>query len=288
MSLPDEAGTVESAPTNVSQEAPVTNEVPEGVNTDATAVNETESAPVETAPVLGDKGLEELKTQRKKRQQAEQEAAYWRGVAEARAEKEKAQEVQQTQVVPQKEEPPELDNFETYAEYEVATRNFVLKQATQAAVAEMKRQQQVAQQQTASQSIQQKFNDAVEKAAEEDITIKDAVNEIGRAIRPNTMHVAQLIKEADNGVGIVKHFHNNPAEFQKILKLSPLAAAKEIGKIEAALQSKPKAAPPKTVSLAPAPITTVTTVGTVDDDMDNLPMDEYLKRLNASRYKLKK
>jgi hypothetical protein len=76
---------------------------------------------------------------------------------------------------------------------------------------------------------------------------------------PVTPTMAEAIKESDLGAKVLYHLGKNPAEAERIAKLSPLAQVRELGKIEAKLDASGAAAEkePQTqkqvVSRAPAP-----------------------------------
>lgn len=72
---------------------------------------------------------------------------------------------------------------------------------------------------------------------------------------PVSNYMAQAIKSSDLGPDILYHLGENPKEATRISKLTPLLQAKEIGRIEALVASKPAAV--KKVTNAPAPITPV-------------------------------
>jgi hypothetical protein len=68
---------------------------------------------------------------------------------------------------------------------------------------------------------------------------------------PITDEMAEVIKDSALGPDVAYHLGKNPAEARRIARLSPLAQARELGKIEATLASNP---PVKKVSSAPDPI----------------------------------
>jgi len=68
---------------------------------------------------------------------------------------------------------------------------------------------------------------------------------------PITDEMAEVIKDSALGPDVAYHLGKNPAEARRIARLTPLAQARELGKIEATLASNP---PVKKVSSAPDPI----------------------------------
>lgn len=255
----------------VSQEsAPVTNELTE---TEVPAAQETESAPVTTEEEAVPKHVKELIAQRKRRQDAEKEAAYWKGRAEATGATEVKPVVPQQPVVLT---PPVLEKFDSFEEYEQAKDEYLISQAEQRFAKKMQAQQQ----QTHQQTLQQKFDATLAKEVEKDSTIIDAVTEVGSKI---SMELGMLIKQSDDGLGVVKYLHNNPKELQRISNMHPIFAAKELGVIEATLKTAAKPQPPKKVSAAPEPVVPINTnsaAAIVDED--NLPIDEWIKRRNKA------
>lgn len=266
------ADQVESAPTT------------EVSSTEETAEQIVESAPtrevqeVEVPDKEQPKVVKELIAQRKKRQVAEQEAAYWRGVAESgsQAKQEtKTQPVSQPQNTPP--QLPSIHNYDTYDEYETAKDEYLVQQA------EYRITQRFAEQQRKQHEtkIQATFKEKLDAVAEEDPSIYDLVDSVGKIVSPV---VADLVVQSDQGVAIVRYFNNNPKEATRISQLHPIMAAKAIGAIEVRLSSVPKAEPVKKISQAPSPIKTVTPAGSAVIDEDNLSMEEYYKRRTKQLY----
>lgn len=255
-----------------TEPAPVT-ETPttEGI---ATAVNTVESAPTGDIP----KSVEELKEQRKKRQQAEQEAAYWRGVAEGRNQQPAAQPTApQPQPVAQ---PPKLDDFESYAEWEVAKDKYILDQAATEAEKRLQQKIQAQQQQQKIQEQVGSYQKRIFEAAEEDPTILDIAQD--PTLPARNPGVVSVVMQSDVAPDLVRWLHNNRKDASRINNLDPILAAKEMGVIEERIKNKPKPEPPKKVSQAPEPIPTITPSGSVTVDEDNLPMDQWMARRNKA------
>ena len=102
--------------------------------------------------------------------------------------------------------------------------------------------------------------------------------------------MAETIKHADNGDDIAYYLGTNPKEAERISKLSPMLQVKEIGKLEATLQSKPIE---KRTTSAPPPITPMRTknVSRVIDTTDprsanDLSPEEWVKAERQRQMKL--
>jgi hypothetical protein len=72
---------------------------------------------------------------------------------------------------------------------------------------------------------------------------------------PITNVMAETIQSSDSGPELAYYLGTNPKDAERISRMTPLAQAKEIGKIEAKLSDNP---PVKKTSNAPAPISPVT------------------------------
>ncbi len=121
-----------ATPAVTTDPAPVTTTDPPAVIADPAPVVIEEPQGAKPSKVV-----EELKTQRKKRQDAEKEAAYWRGVAEARSKPETVPAVPSSDPVA-----PKLDQFETYEQYEAAKDVYLVNLATHKVRAEYTQTQQ--------------------------------------------------------------------------------------------------------------------------------------------------
>lgn len=146
---------------------------------------------------------------------------------------------------------PVAGNFETYEEYTEALTLWTIDQRESKRAADQSRKQLEAAQNEAAAQWDKRL-DAARKQLEdfdELVLENDQVN--------ITDAMKQAIFEADRGPEVAYFLAQNPAEAERIAKLSPVAAVRAIGKIEDGLTPKAKAAPttkPK-VSSAPAPIT---------------------------------
>lgn len=88
-------------------------------------------------------------------------------------------------------------------------------------------------------------------------------------------HVVDTLLDSDAGPELAYHLAKNPETVKRINALSPLAAAREIGRIEASL-STPAAPRTKPSSNAPAPISPVKAAAPVLVDLASANMDQYI------------
>lgn len=98
---------------------------------------------------------------------------------------------------------------------------------------------------------------------------------------PITDAMAEVIQESDKGPDLAYYLGSHPDEAKRIAGLSPLAQARELGRIETTL-SKP--APRKTTS-APDPVKTVSGKDAPTKDPSKMSMDEYVAARNAGKIK---
>ena len=271
--MSDQEFAPQTAQAETPESAPV-NETPSSEATPEIAVSQ-ESAPEEEKVA---KHIEELKTQRRKRQEAEREAAYWRGQAEARgAEYQKPQQpvIQQAPVEPVM---PVLDQFETYDEYERAMDSY----RDQRTDFRLQRMIQEQRQREVQATVQQKFQTKLAEAAKADPTITDIATD---PTLPVSEAMAPLIQQSDVAPELLKWLDNNRKDAQRLASLPPILAAKELGALEVRLQNTPKPSPPPKVSMAPEPIKTVNAIGNTEVNENELTIDAWMARRNEQQYK---
>ena len=117
-------------------------------------------------------------------------------------------------------------------------------------------------------------------AAKADIPDFDEV--LAGSTAPMSQAMAQVIKESDMGPKMAYHLTQHPEESARIAGMSPLAAARELGKIEAAL-SAPKEAPAKKVTSAPTPPTPIGSGRSTVGDPSKMSMEDYMSWRDAQR-----
>ena len=96
---------------------------------------------------------------------------------------------------------------------------------------------------------------------------------------PITKEMAEAIIESDDAPAIAYYLGQNLEEASAIAAMSPIAAARAIGRIEAKLSAKPAVPAPtpptKTVTRAPEPVTTLSGSPAVTQSYEDMPMAEY-------------
>ncbi len=146
--------------------------------------------------------------------------------------------------------PPQREHFQSLDEYLEAKTDWQLAQRLQ----EIEQRAAQAQQKRAIEQLESTWEQRLQAEANKDELFEDYVEVVGTRITPLA---GVAIKEAEKGTEIVRFLGENPAELKRISQLSPAAQVREIGKIEARLESKPATKTTK----APPPITPVKGAG---------------------------
>lgn len=109
--------------------------------------------------------------------------------------------------------------------------------------------------------------------------------EVARAPHvPITQEMAEVILQADNPPAIAYYLGKNLSEAAEISRMSPLAQARAIGRIEMQLAAPRTPAaptpPPTPVSKAPAPVTPLKATTPASKPLDEMSMEEYVAERN--------
>jgi hypothetical protein len=273
--MPDE---IVSQTANASEPAaPATAPEPQAATAESAPATDPNAQPTNTGndgagPVDEPKvKLSELTAQRKKRQEAEKRSEYWRGRAEAN---QATNPTEQPQAVKQ---PPKIEDFETYDQYEDAKIEYGIEQK----LAKVQAQQQADSQQ---KNVGKGFAERVAKASSEIPDLEEVLNAPFQPFPTLNKTVTSAILESELGPQIIYHFHKNPAEGIRIANLPPLSAVREIGKLEAKLSVAPPKATIKT-SQAPEPIqNTVSGKTSPENEISSLPTADYIAARNRELY----
>ncbi len=197
--------------------------------------------------------------------EAAREAAYWRGVAEAGKPK--------TETPPPANDPtsrPKVEDFETYDDFTEALTDWKLDQRDQKRDATQRAEAQAT-------TWQQRATAAKE-------TLPDFEQVLSESTAPMTKDMAEVLRDSEHGPALAYHLAKNPAEAERIARLSPLAAAAALGRIEADL-SKPAApaAAPKKVTSAPTPPTPIGAGRSTEGDPAKMSYKDYEAWRDAQR-----
>jgi hypothetical protein len=101
---------------------------------------------------------------------------------------------------------------------------------------------------------------------------------------PVSPALSEALLTSDHGPEIMYQLASNPAELARLSALPPLAAAREIGRLEAKVSSTP--APKSTTKPAtrpPAPPTNVNGSTSSTRNLDDLPISEYKRAFRSGR-----
>jgi hypothetical protein len=124
---------------------------------------------------------------------------------------------------------------------------------------------------------QEEFKDRMDSYAESHDDFHELVEEIGPMIRGAAL---DSLIESKHGPEIIHHLAKNPEEAEKLSRLSPNAAAREIGRIEERLSTKQV----KKTTSAPAPVKTVTGSSPVSTKIEDInDMRDFIKAHRAGK-----
>ncbi|MBU6188403.1 MAG: hypothetical protein KGR68_03720 [Betaproteobacteria bacterium] len=130
------------------------------------------------------------------------------------------------------------------------------------------------QRQAQAQHAQAQFGAKVRTIMQDAVAADPAVEAIILAPDfPMAAHVVHALTDAENPGALLAHLAKNAGEVTRISKLSPLAAARELGKIEARLSAAPVA--PARPSAAPPPPRPVRGSGVAPPDMSAMTYEQY-------------
>lgn len=164
------------------------------------------------------------------------------------------------------ERPPSLQDFQTVEEWGEAIAEYSAHQALSRAEQTFQQRDQYHTQQQIAQQFQAK--EAAYAATVPDYL--DRVAELTSAIAlPG--EVLMAISQSDHGPAVAYHLAQHLDVADRLSRMHPVAAAVEIGRIEARL-SAPK---PKPVTQAPAPVPTLSGSSVVSKDLASLSYEDY-------------
>lgn len=203
-------------------------------------------------------------------QQAEIDAAYWKGKAEAGAGKQETKG----------DERPQQDDFETYEEFTDALVDWKLAQAGKDDKTPPDEGKESTRQ-TKSDDVQGESEEfkAFKAAGQEKYPddFEDMMETIASDDFPMSMTMAEAVVNEEYGVELAMHLYDNPDEADRIAKLSPLSQLRELDKIGQTL-GKSEEKPTKKISNAPDPANLEKGSSVQDAGLENLSTEEYIAK----------
>lgn len=255
-----------------SSPADASTDTPETVTED---MQKTESQEAAETPEDGDEGddqgSEEKPQEKPKRSarerineltrrahEAEREAQHWREVAERKP--------------AESSDKPSPDKFGSYDEYVEALADW---RADQRVAESFKRRDAERSQAAEARAAEAKAQAWHERQSNFREATPDYDAVVGKSSVQVAPHVVDTLLDSDSGPELAYHLAKHPETVRRINALSPLAAAREIGRIEASL-STPAAPREKPASKAPAPITPARSSAPASVNLATANMDQYI------------
>ena len=236
-----EEDTVQSVePTAPDANAPVTPEVTEAPAESSPA--KAESRPDEAVDKVRSR-IDELTRYRReaerRAERAEREADQWREQALRTTQQPKATEPE-----------PSAKTLADFEFDETKYQSYLFSEAEKRAVAAAEKR--IREQQDQEKTVRRK-SEFEKRESDYSKSVEDYIEVTRNPSVPITSDMAQVIAESEDGPALAYYLGKNVEIAERIAQLSPLAAAREMGRIEAKLAAERERAKEKTVSKAPPP-----------------------------------
>ncbi|CAB4172416.1 hypothetical protein UFOVP935_5 [uncultured Caudovirales phage] len=190
--------------------------------------------------------------------EAEREAQHWRDVAERPA--------------AAATDRPNPDGFKTYDDYVEALTEW---KADQRISESFKKRDAERSQAAEARAVEAKAQAWQERQSDFRAATPDYDSVVGKSSVQVAPHVVDTLLDSDSGPEIAYHLAKTPETVKRLNALSPLAAAREIGRIEATL-STPAAPREKPGSNAPEPIKPIRSTSSTVVNLASANMDQYI------------
>ena len=195
----------------------------------------------------------------KRAHEAEREAQRWRESAERKT--------------ADPSEKPNPDKFGSYDEYVEALADW---KADQRVAESFKRRDAERSQAAEARAAEAKAQAWAERQSEFREATPDYDAVVGKSAVQIAPHVVDTLLDSESGPELAYHLAKRPETVKRINALSPLSAARELGRIEATL-SNPAAPQIKPASKAPAPITPARSSAPASVNLATANMDQYIE-----------
>jgi hypothetical protein len=178
---------------------------------------------------------------------------------------------------------PVLEDYESFPEYQAADRQYIIDVSTYNARQVMQQEAAAQRQQAHEQQTVGTFNQRLQEAAVFDPDLPAIASTFhlrGPNYIPLTPAMQEAILESDVGPKLLRYFADHKPEAANLAALTPAAAMRGVGRIEAQILATPKPAPPAVISQAPDPITPLNGKGSAgsETELKDMPMADYFKR----------
>jgi hypothetical protein len=147
---------------------------------------------------------------------------------------------------------PRSEQFSKYEDFVAARAEWKADQRVKAALEGFQKQVGAVDQEKARIERARNFAEEAKRQGKGIEGFDDALELVRSDDFPMTPAIGEYLLDADHKAALVKYLADNEDEAFRISRLSPLAAVKELAKVEARLSAKPK---PKTSSAPPPPAT---------------------------------
>lgn len=256
----------------ISSPADASTETPETVAEEVTQEQPQEAAEKPEEGNEGDDhGSEEQPQEKPKRSARERINELTKRAHEAEREVQRLLEAAQKPSAQQTDK-PKPQEFEDYDSYVEALADWRADQR----VSEALKARDAERAQTAqSRAAEAKAQAWAERQSEFRAATPDYDAVVGKSSVQVAPHVVDTLLDSDSGPELAYHLAKHPDTVKRINALSPLAAAREIGRIEASL-STPSAPKVKPGSNAPAPISPVRAAASGSVNLATANMDQYI------------
>lgn len=280
------------AEATANAEATAENEILAGEAAEETTTGEEELTEEQQAEQAAkeeaDKGQANERTRRRREQrrnarerrdrdariEAEKEAAYWRGRAEA-----------QTTQQQESNGKPDRDDFDTYEEYNEAEKAW---EQEQVGKPQEKKPEQAAKPDVPAnmpdvtpETVQAVNQKGLEKYGEDFGDMLEAA----RSEFPSTATMAEYVYDEEGGIDIMMHFYDHPEDAERIASLSPRAQVRALDELAQTIAGKGKPAGKGKISSAPAPVKPEKGGEVVPEvDMGKMDTESYIKRRQKQMY----
>jgi len=172
---------------------------------------------------------------------------------------------------------PREEDFDDYNEYQEKQADYLAHLAAQKLQARQQQDTQLAEQRALEEKAAertQKFVERVNSESSQYEGFQEKVNDptfnaITKQMDPDLI---ALIQESDKGTALTYHLATNIAEADRISRLSPVLAARELSLIEASIQLPQ----PKKISDAPDPVKPIGGNESAVKNPDDMSMDEWM------------